>query len=294
MKFIFPLLFLPLVIFSQDPDKVEIIPIKVTEEVYMMKGAGGNMGLLVGEEGILLIDDQFAPLSEKIMAAIRKIDPGPLKYLINTHWHGDHTGGNENFKKAGATILAHKNVHKRLSEDQFMQAFGRQVEAKPKSYHPNITFSTEMNLYFNDEAILIFHSHVGHTDGDALIYFPKNNVIHMGDTYFQGKFPFVDLSSGGSVKSLIKSINQSLILIDDATQIIPGHGNLSNRAELLSYRDMVDDMYHRVKQSISSGLSLEEVQAANLSKEYEDDWGGGFISGEKFVKTIYDELSRKE
>lgn len=292
MRLLIPLLFISISLFAQDPNKVDIVPIKLTDQLYMIKGSGGNMGLLVGDEGLLLIDDQFAPLSEKIMATIKGISDQPINYLINTHWHGDHTGGNENFAKAGATILAHKNVHARMSEEQFMQAFGRKVPAAPVAAQPKITFSDEMNLHYNGEAILIFHEHVGHTDGDAIIYFPKANVIHLGDTYFQGRFPFVDLSSGGSVASLVESLNKSLILIDDNTQIIPGHGNVSNRAELLSYRDMVSDMYQRVKQSVEAGLSLEEVQAANLTRSYEEDWGGGFISGEKFVKTIFTELEK--
>jgi len=150
-----------------------------------------------------------------------------------------------------------------------------------------------MNVYYGGEAILIFHRHVGHTDGDAIIYFPKNNVIHMGDTYFQGRFPFVDLSSGGSVASLVESLNKSLLLIDDNTQIIPGHGNVSNRTELHSYRDMISDMLQRIRQSIEAGLTLEEVQAANPAKDYDEDWGGGFISAEKFVKTIYEELTKE-
>lgn len=250
------------------------------------------MGLLIGPEGNLLIDDQFAPLSDKIMAAIKKISDKPIKYLINTHWHGDHTGGNENFANAGVMILAHKNVHERMSKEQFMQAFGRKVPAAPVAAQPRLTFTEEMNLHFNGEAILVFHEHVGHTDGDAIIYFPKNNVIHLGDTYFQGRFPFVDLSSGGSVASLIESLNKSMILIDDNTQIIPGHGNASNRVEIMAYRDMISTIYHRVKQSVEAGLSLEEVQKAMLTKDYENDWGGGFISGEKFVKTIFDELDK--
>lgn len=289
--FLFPLLFSCIYLLAQNPEEIDIVPIKLTDQMYMIKGSGGNMGLLVGSESLLLIDDQFAPLSEKIMKTIKGLSDLPIEYLVNTHWHGDHTGGNENFANAGALIIAHKNVHKRMSEEQFMQAFGRKVPASPVMAQPKITFNQEMNLYFDDEAILIFHQHVGHTDGDAIIYFPKNNVIHLGDTYFQGKFPFVDLSSGGSVFSLVESINKSLLLIDDNTQIIPGHGNVSNRTELHAYRDMIAEMYHRVKQSVDAGLSVEEVQAANLAKDYDSEWGGGFIPAEKFVKTIYDELT---
>ena len=291
MKWIFPFMWLSFSLYAQEPDKVDIIPIQLTDQIYMIKGSGGNMGLLAGEEGLLLIDDQFAPLSEKIMKAINdNISERPINYLINTHWHGDHTGGNKNFAEAGAVILAHKNVYKRLAEGRKVQAFRPAIPPAPKEALPRITFTNEMNLHFNGEAIMIFHSHNGHTDGDAIIYFPQGNVIHMGDTYFQGRFPYIDLASGGSLAKLIQSINSSLILIDDSTQIIPGHGNVSNRAELLVYRDMIADMYQRVKQSVEAGLSLEEVQAANLTKGYED-WSWGFITSEKFVKTIFDELT---
>jgi len=290
MKFLPFLLLFSISLTAQDPDKVDIIPIKITENIYMIKGSGGNMGLMMGPEGTLLIDSQFAPLSDKIKATIKTITPDPVKFLVNTHWHGDHTGGNENFAKDGALIIAHDNVHKRKSTDQVMQAFGRKVDAAPKAAQPVISFNDHLSLHINGEDIMMLHDHVGHTDGDAVVYFPTSNVLHMGDTYFQGKYPFIDLGSGGDVKSLISSLNRSLFLCDSDTQIIPGHGNLSNREELLAYRNMIQEVFTRVKQSMASGLSLEEIQLANLTKEFDEVYDGGFIKKDKFVETIFDNL----
>ncbi len=290
MKILPFLLLFSISLTAQDPDKVEIIPIKIAENIYMIKGSGGNMGLMTGPEGTLLIDSQFAPLSEKIKATIKTITPDPVKYLVNTHWHGDHTGGNENFAKDGALIIAHDNVHKRKSTDQVMQAFGRKVDAAPKAAQPVISFNDHLSLHINGEDIMLLHDHVGHTDGDAVVYFPKSNILHMGDTYFQGKYPFIDLGSGGDVKSLISSLNRSLFLCDSDTQVIPGHGNLSNREELLAYRNMIQEIFTRVKQSMASGLSLEEIQLANLTKEFDEVYDGGFIKKDKFVETIFNNL----
>ena len=294
MRILLILCCFPTLLYAQDPDKEEIIPQKITDNIYMIKGSGGNMGLMTGEDGTLLIDSQFAPLSEKIKKTIAGLTADPVKYLVNTHWHGDHTGGNENFAKDGALIIAHDNVHKRKSTDQFMQAFGRQVPAAPKAAQPKISFNDHLSLHLNGETILLLHDHVGHTDGDAVVYFTRSNVLHMGDTYFQGRYPYIDLGSGGDVESLIKSLNRSIFLCDKDTQIIPGHGSLSNRAELLKYRDMIQEIYSRVQQSMKMNLTLKEVQAANLTKDYDEVYDGGFISAEKFVKTIFDNLDKGE
>jgi len=274
---------------TQDPAKVEIIPSKLTENIYMITGSGGNMGFIVGEDGPILIDSQFAPLSDKIKATLKKIDPNPVKYLINTHWHGDHTGGNENFAKDGALIVAHDNVHLRKSTEQ-VRPFRKATPAAPKAAQPKITFNDHLTLHLNGEDIMMLHDHVGHTDGDAIVYFPKSNVIHMGDTYFQGRYPFVDLGSGGSVPGLLKSLNRSIYLTDKETQIIPGHGRLSNRAELIDYRDMIAEVYSRVKLAHKSGLNVDEIKASNPTKEYDEVYDGGFINKDKFVEIIFSEL----
>jgi len=275
---------------AQNPDKVEIVPSKLTDNIYMITGSGGNMGFVIGEDGPILIDSQFAPLSDKIKATLKGIDPNPVKYLINTHWHGDHTGGNENFAKDGALIIAHDNVHLRKSTEQ-IRPFRKATPPAPLAAQPKITFNDHLTLHLNGEDILMLHDHhVGHTDGDAVVYFPKSNIIHMGDTYFQGRYPFIDLGSGGSVPGLLQSLNRSIFLTDKDTQIIPGHGRLSNRSELIDYRDMIAEVYSRVKLAHKSGLTIDEIKASNPTKEFDEVYDGGFISKDKFVETIFSEL----
>ena len=279
---------------AQDWDKVEIKAEKVTDNIYVLFGRGGNIGLCVGEDGIMMIDDQYAPLSDKISAAIAEISDKPVKFLLNTHWHGDHAGGNENFGNKGAIIVAHKNVRKRLSTDQFMKAFGRQVEAKPESYWPEITFEDDISFHLNGEDILFFHTHNAHTDGDAIVYFTKSNVIHMGDTFFKGRFPFIDISSGGSIDGMIATANKVLFIADSDTKIIPGHGKLSNKAELKEYRDVLMVLRDRVKMAVKEGKTAEEIKAADLAKDYAEKWGQGFINSEKIIDIIYTDLTREK
>ena len=190
-------LFLTLNIQAQRFDKVTIKPTKLTERVYMLEGAGGNIGVSVGDDGVFVIDDQFAPLSEKILTAIKTISDKPLKYLVNTHYHGDHSGGNENMAKAGAVIIAHDNVKKRLVEKE-----------SPKEALPVITFNDQLNISINNESIAVFHVANAHTDGDALLYFTESNVLHTGDTFFNARYPYIDLDSGGSVKGYIEAVKK--------------------------------------------------------------------------------------
>lgn len=279
---------------QRDFSKVEIKAAQITLSVYWLTGSGGNIGLCVGEDGIFMIDDQYAPLSEKIMAAIAEIQKGDIKYLVNTHWHGDHAGGNENFGNKGATIVAHENARKRLSTDQLMKAFSRTVPASPKAAWPDITFTKELTFHFNGEDIFIFHVHNAHTDGDVMIYFAQSNVLHMGDTYFKGRYPFIDLSSGGSIDGLIKAVNQALFVINEETVIIPGHGELSNKKELKEYRDVIMTVRDRVKKAIGEGKTLEEIKAANLNADLDGTWGSGFINAETIVDIIHTDLTRGE
>ncbi len=269
--------------------KVEIKPEKLTDNIYVLFGAGGNIGVLVGEDGVIMIDDQFAPLSEKISAAIAKISNEPVKYLLNTHWHGDHSGGNENFAKKGAMILAQHNVRKRMAEGM-TRSPERITPPAPEIALPVITFSDELSLHLNGEDILAIHVHNAHTDGDAQIFMPKSNVLHMGDTYFKGRWPFIDIQSGGSIDGYITALNHALFLVDDETQIIPGHGSMSNRAELMAYRDVLSTVRTRIKKAVSKGQTLAEIKAANYIKEWED-WGAGFINNDVIVETIVKSLS---
>lgn len=269
--------------------KVEIKTQKLTDNIYVLFGAGGNIGVLIGEDGVIMIDDQFAPLSEKISAAIAKISSEPVKYLLNTHWHGDHSGGNENFAKKGAMILAQHNVRKRMAEGM-TRSPERVTPPAPAIALPVITFSDEMSLHVNGEDILAIHVHNAHTDGDAQIFMPKSNVLHMGDTYFKGRWPFIDLQSGGSIDGYITALNHALFLVDEETQIIPGHGSMSNRAELMAYRDVLATVRTRVKKALSNGMTLGAIKAANYLKEWED-WGTGFINNDVFIETVVKSLS---
>ncbi len=202
--------------YSQRFDDVKITTIPVTNQIYMLKGAGGNIGVSIGDDGVFVIDDQFAPLTDKIQAAIKSLSNGDIKFLVNTHFHGDHTGGNENMTKLGATIIAHDNVHQRMSTTP-----KRDGSKQPKAALPVITFNDKMSLFINDEKIGVFHIDNAHTDGDALLYFTKNNVLHTGDTYFKGRYPYIDLNSGGSVKGYIEAVKLGLKLADEKTNI--GH-----------------------------------------------------------------------
>jgi len=272
---------------QRDMSKVEIKATQVRGNIYMLEGAGGNMGLLIGEDGIVLIDDQFAPLSEKIRAAIGELSPGNVKYLVNTHFHGDHTGGNENFGKGGAIIVAHDNVRKRLSSESTRN--GRTSPPKPEEAWPVITYEEGTNIHINDEAVMMVHVHDAHTDGDSFVYFQEANVLHMGDCFFNGNFPFIDLNSGGSVNGAIEAVKLALMMTNAETKIIPGHGSLATKADLDSYYTMLTTMRDRVQGAIDEGKTLDQAKSAGLTKDYES-WGKGFISNDRIVETMYKSL----
>jgi len=275
-------------LFSQKKE-VKITTIKLTNNIYMLKGQGGNIGISIGADGVFMIDDQYAPLTPKILAAIKTLTDKPVKFLINTHWHGDHTGGNLNMNNQGAIIVAQDNVYKRMSVDQFVR--GKKKEAAPKAALPVISFSEDLHFYFNDEAIYIFHVHKAHTDGDAMVYFPKSNVLHMGDVFFQGKYPFIDLDSGGSINGVIKAVEMALLLIDDDTKVIPGHKNNSDKKGLLEYYKMLKDIRTAVLKEIDKGKTLAEVkQNTVLTAKYDTTYGTWFIKPESFRETVYKSL----
>jgi len=281
-------LFLTAILFSQQ-NEIKITTIKLTGNIYMLKGQGGNIGISVGEDGVFMIDDQYALLTPKILEAIRKLTNKPVKFLINTHWHGDHTGGNLNMDKQGAVIVAQDNVYKRMSIEQFVR--GKKKAASPKKALPVISFSKDIHFYFNNESIYIFHVHNAHTDGDAMVYFPKANVLHMGDVYFQGKYPFIDLESGGSVEGMIKAVEMALLLVDDDTKIIPGHQNNSDKKGLLEYYNMLKDIRVAVQNEIDKGKTLAEVkQNAALTAKYDANYGTWFIKPANFRETVYKSL----
>ena len=276
---------------QRDFSDVVIKTEKITDHLHKLEGSGGNILIFSGVDGIFMIDSQFAPLTEKIKNAIGDIQKGPINYLMNTHYHGDHTGGNENIGKTGTLILAHDNVYKRLSRGATKLSAGREIPPASKEALPVVSFSEDMKLHLNGEDIHAFHVDHAHTDGDVIIYFPSSNVIHMGDTFFKDRFPYIDLNSGGSVNGLLKAIGQVLLLIDDETKVVPGHGSMATKADLELYQKTIMTLRDRVNKSIRSGLELEEVKAANITKEF-DSWGAGFISADRIIETIYKDLTK--
>ena len=271
----------------------EDVTIKSTHvggSIHMLEGRGGNLGLSVGEDGVFLVDDQYAPLTDKILAAIRALSDAPVRFVINTHWHSDHTGGNEQLGAGGSVVVAHDNVRERMSTDQFMAAFKRDVSASPEAALPLVTFNDRITFHFNGEAIRVYHVAAAHTDGDSIIHFPESNVIHMGDIFFSQTYPFIDRSSGGSVQGMIGAVTLGLGLCDSKTMVIPGHGSLSNCAELEDYGEMLSDVSDAVQALIDQGKSLQEVIDARPTADFDEKRGKGWIKPDKFTEFVYNSL----
>jgi len=285
------LVLLPLGAMAQgDFSSVEIKSETVVDGVFMLTGAGGNIGVSVGDDGVFIIDDQFAPLTDKILAKISELSDQPVRFVINTHWHGDHSGGNENLAKGGTIVVAHDNVYKRMSTDQFMAFFNNKVPASPRDALPVVTFNDRSTLRLNGDHVHAIHVAHAHTDGDAIVHFEKANVIHMGDTFFHGLYPFIDVDSGGGINGVIAAADKGLSLADENTKIIPGHGPLTDRAGLMGYRDMLVEIRDNVKALKDAGKSLEEAIAATPGKKYDEKLGGAFIKPDALVTFMYRSL----
>ena len=271
-------------------DTVRVRTVPVSGNVYMLQGAGGNIGLAVGDDAVFVVDDQYAPLTRKILDAIASITPRPVRFVLNTHWHFDHVGGNENLGEAGALIIAHENVRKRMSVDGFVEALNARVPASAPKALPVVTFTDAVTFHINGDSVSATHVPPAHTDGDAIIHFRKANVVHMGDTFHNAGLPFVDLSSGGSIHGIIGVADRVLALSDENTKIIPGHGPLADRARLKAYRDMVVALRDRIRAELAAGKTLEQLLAAKLTTPYEKDFPAGH---ERFVRLAFQELSRR-
>ncbi|MHC4066904.1 MAG: MBL fold metallo-hydrolase [Planctomycetota bacterium] len=278
---------------AQAPQDVEIQTVKVADNVYMLVGQGGNIGLSVGEDGAFLIDDQFAPLTQKITNAVKKISSRPIRFVVNTHWHGDHTGGNENLGQAGSLIVAHENVRQRMSTEQFIRGLDRRVPASPQGALPVITFTESVTFYWNADEVYVLHVEPAHTDGDSIIYFRKANVLHMGDTYFNGMYPFIDVAAGGSLDGMITAVDRALELANEQTQFIAGHGPMSGIQELRSFQEMLKAVGGRVRSLVQQGKSLEEVIASKPTRDFDAQWGDGFLKPDQWVGIVYDGMSEK-
>lgn len=261
-------------------DKVQIKPTKVSDHIYMFKGSGGNIGVSIGEDGVVIIDSQFAPLHEKIVAEIKKLTDKPIRFLINTHYHGDHTGGNAKFGMKDVTIVAHKNVRKRLPSN--------------RGYHkdglPDVTFNNKIHVHANGDDIDVYHPKNAHTDGDGIVFIKQSNVIHMGDTYFSEKYPYIDVKSGGSIDGAIKAQELGLKLGDKNTKYIPGHGGLKTKADLAKYVEMLRDIRDKIKTQKDAGKSLEDVISSKPTAKYDAVYDGGFIKADALVKAVYESL----
>jgi glyoxylase-like metal-dependent hydrolase (beta-lactamase superfamily II) len=263
------------------------------DSVWVITGRGGNIGLSVGADGVYMIDDQYAPLSEPIRQAIAQISDRPIRFIFNTHRHGDHVGGNEYFKGQGALIVAHDNVRARMSVKQELDLFGREIPASSEEALPVVTFTDALTFHLNGDTIRTFHVAHAHTDGDSIVHFQKANIIHMGDIYFNGRYPFVDIANGGSIRGMISGADTALALMDENTIVIPGHGPpVSNRTELQEFRNMLDGIANRMQAHIDAGKSLEEVAAAAPTADWDAEWGNNFISPELMTKMVYQDLSR--
>lgn len=273
---------------QRDLSKVEIKITPVEKNVYMLEGAGGNIGVYVGKDGVILVDTQYAELSDKIKEALKKISNGKVKYVLNTHWHTDHTNGNVNFGNE-ALIISHENVRKRLSREQ--RILGRVIKSLPSIGLPKITFYTSLTLYFDDEEIRMVHFANAHTDGDSVVFFTKSNVIHMGDLFFSGRFPFIDLNCGGDVENLTKIIESILQRLPSTTKIIPGHGPLSTREDLKTYHHMLIQTTELIREKIQKGKSLEEIKAEGLPEVW-SSWASSFITTERWIEIVYRSLTR--
>jgi glyoxylase-like metal-dependent hydrolase (beta-lactamase superfamily II) len=268
-------------------NEVEITAVPVATQIYMLSGEGGNIGLFIGDDGTFLIDDQFAPLTDKIVAAIKSVGGDFPKFLINTHYHGDHTGGNENLGKGGTLIFSHDNVRDRLSTGSFIAAFDMKREAIPQEGLPVVTFSEDISFHLNGDSLSAIHVPHAHTDGDSFIYFKKANVIHAGDIFFNGFYPFIDVTHGGSLKGMIKAADKILSLADDKTKIIPGHGPMGDKAKLAGYRQMLRTAYERLRKLKAEGKTAQEAVAAKPLADLEGTWGDGIFNSDRWIEIIY-------
>jgi cyclase len=263
--------------------EVEIKVEQLSPSIYMLEGRGGNIGLFESSDYLVMIDSQFANISETIKAKIKIISDKPIAFLINTHMHGDHTGGNANFKNQGAQIIAHENVYLKLKEQQ-------KIEALPK-----IGYAEQMNLYELDETLLILHVDNAHTDGDSVIYFVNQDILHMGDTYFANRYPYIDIANGGSIDGYLQAHQDVLALITDETKIIPGHGQISSKKELEAYTAILVEIKNRIQAELDKGKSEDEVASdQTLTAKYDNPMGNFFINPERLKRSIYQSLAQKK
>ncbi len=266
----------------------EIDSVKVSDSIHMLTGKGGNIGVLIGEDGTLMIDDKFAPMTDTILTKVTKLGGSTPRFVINTHFHGDHTGGNENLGKAGSVIISHANVRKRLTVETVIKAFNKVTPPQPKAALPLITFTRDITFHLNGETVNFMHVPAAHTDGDSIVHFQDANVIHAGDTMFNGFFPFIDTDHGGTVKGVIAAVDKLLALADDDTRIIPGHGPLANKQQLREYRDMLATAQERLVKIKAAGKTAAQAVAGKPLADLDAKWGNAMFTSDRWIEIIYD------
>ena len=272
---------------AQNFDSVEIKTTNVAGPVYMLEGSGGNIGVLIGNDGVILIDDQFAPLSEKIKKAIAAISDKPIRFIINTHFHGDHSDGNKVFGGEGSIIVAHENVRKRLSADHFFTSFKQEQKAMSYEGLPKITFAESLNFNMNGETVQVIHIKKAHTDGDAAIYFKESNVLHTGDVFVRYGLPFIDDDGGGTIDGMINGADQMLKMINDETKIIPGHGQIGSKKDLQEYKNLLQTIRKRIADGIKAGKTVDQIISSDPTKEFKTGFDKVF-----FVQSVYKSLKK--
>jgi glyoxylase-like metal-dependent hydrolase (beta-lactamase superfamily II) len=270
-------------VLAQDQE-VEYVPTRLSDAVTMIKGRGGNIAVSAGQDGVFIIDDQLQPLTDQLLAAIREIDERPVRFVI-------HVGGNEALGKAGSVIIAHDNIRRRMTTEQFSIFMNRSTPPYPDEALPVVTFNDRVTLHLNGEAVAVHHVPRGHTDGDSIVFFPGSNVLHMGDILFNGLYPYIDLDGGGTVQGMIAAVEKGLGLADDDTKIIAGHGPLSDRAGLQEYLGMLVQARDSVQALIDQGMSLEQAVQAKPTAEWDETLGGVWITPAQFVTFIYNSLT---
>jgi glyoxylase-like metal-dependent hydrolase (beta-lactamase superfamily II) len=277
---------------QQDWSKVEIKPEKLTDNLHVLFGAGGNMALLTGPDGAVLIDDQLAPISHKVRATVALLSDQPVRFVVNTHFHFDHTGGNEAFGKTGSVIVAHENTRKRLSSKQLVEFFNAESEPSPTAALPVVTLTESLALHLNGEDIAAVHVKNAHTDTDVILFFERANVVHMGDVFITVGYPFFDMGNGGTLDGMIRAMDLVLARTNESTRIIPGHGPVASRADLQAYRDMLATVRERVAALIRKGRTQEQILAAQPTREFDAKYGQAFFKPDVWTQRVYVDLRR--
>jgi glyoxylase-like metal-dependent hydrolase (beta-lactamase superfamily II) len=269
--------------------EVQVKTTKVAGNVYMLQGRGGNVGAIVGMEGILIVDDDYKAISAKLAAALKELGSDKPRYVLNTHWHGDHTEGNEFFGK-DSTIVAHVNVRKRLLDPPII--FGEKTAPYPSFALPIVTYTETMSIYINGEEVRLVHYPNGHTDGDTVVFFKNANVVHLGDDFFVGRFPFVDIDSGGSVQGMINNVDALIRQLPADVKLIPGHGPLATLDDLKAYHRTLVETSTLIQAEMKKGKSVDEIKKAGLPEKFKN-WGSGFIKTDFWIDTVYRSYSKK-